>query len=488
MRIRFVFCPLIVVMLLTGCFRTTEPKPDPGMTPAPSSQVFSSPDVTSMASVPSSTAAPVSPSPTESAWQTPASLKMNQDQRRLPVIDANHAAFHYISTTELDRSALEGALKRQLTSNHPGRTDFSYTLDWQSGKEFTLAFSDLLPRETVHFSVNHPLGTGSAKLNEDMPHLFDAAFQYRDESTPPEIVLTQFQPFGHQYLPVSMTDQQLVKQAGSGKPFALAYDEESLYFTNLSDGTVETVPLPEKKDYILPKTDDGYQLDRVHGYKKVLLPKLFYEDSIYVVMHHSLVYRINIGTGKSRLVYTSDLPIAGMSSSPDGERIGLMMQDYRLLSEADLLVINQAGKVTGRYPKAAYMSHSDGYISTYPLEWTDNNKVSVTTQFPEQSTHGYNEIDVAAKTTAAVPDPKLNLERVKQLAGQEKEFTPFLSPDQSKLAYVTRSNDGFFLEIWLTDLSGSTTQFAGLGMFLGWISPDTIAWVEYDAGERKYGW
>ncbi|MNC21359.1 hypothetical protein D3C75_693360 [compost metagenome] len=261
--------------------------------------------------------------------------------------------------------------------------------------------------------------------------------------------------------------------------YTLAYDNAGLYLTNLSDSTSRSLPLPA--------AEDGLSLKDIHGYQPVILPNILHKNNFYAVMSHSQVLRINTDTGKSQPVYSSVKPIVGMASSPNGKLIGLMVQDKRFMSEADLVIIDEKGQVQDTFPKAAYLSHSDGYINTYALEWVDDNTVRVRTEFPEKQEQGYKEFNLSARSIEALPDFEQHRKLLEKLAEKERDFFPAFSPDQSRLAYATRSNDGFFTEIWVTDLTGSTERFVGIGQFLGWISETAIAWAEYSAGEPDFG-
>lgn len=464
---------LAIAILLSGCLQAAQPLPEgsigPGPTmewPAPSSQ-------------------PTAPPP--SIPPQPGYLRLEAAGGYPPVTHQNRITFSYSASVDLERAVLENALGEQIISNLPERETIEYAVEWHSDREFTINFANLLPRENIHFSVAHSTGgEDGPRLNEEMPRLFDAAFQYRDSATPGAIVLTLVEPFRHTYLPASASIQQLATRGNAKTPFALAYDEENLHMTNLSDGTAATVALPVAKTQAGLKSADDYPLERLHGYQHVILPKHFDEDYIYLVLSHSMVYRLSLTTGQSKLIHTSNLPIVGMSASPDGKLIGLMTQDNRLLSEADFTVINETGEVMATFPEASYISHSDGYLGYYSLEWADNSKARIMTHFPKKAESGFNEIDVSTKAVVEIVDPSPNLEAVREINLREQEIIPFLSPDQSRLAYITRSNDQFFQEIWLTDISGNTAQFVGIGRFLGWISADTMAWVEYGDDEEQH--
>ncbi|RAU96367.1 hypothetical protein [Paenibacillus sp. YN15] len=460
MNIRLMLCLSVLAAVLSGCFQAASPEagsvpPAPSPTPA------------------------ISPSPTELPPGEPQYLRMNPDEKRFPVTDRNSVTFRFSSNLELNRSLLEQALPKQLASNHPGRASLSYTLEWQSGKEFALTFSDLLPREIIHFQADYPPADGHGRINEEMPHLSGGAVQYRESGLAAATVVTELEPFQHRYLPSAKPFQQMAKHAETGLSYTLAYDDAGLYIASLSDGAVRTLPLPA--------AEDRFSLKGLHGYEAVILPKILYEDAIYAVMSHSQVYRINTRTEQARLIYTSAKPIVGMSSSPNGKLIGLMLQDERFLSEADLVIINEKGQVRNTFPEAAYISHSDGYINIYPLEWVNDNRVRVRTELPEKQYRGYREFDLAAQTAVEVPDVgQQHQELLRKLEEKEREIFPFFSPDQNRLVYITRSNDGFFMEIWVTDLTGDKQRFVGIGHFLGWVSPTAIAWAEYSAGEVKY--
>jgi hypothetical protein len=448
---------LLVFIILVGCSQASEPKSS--MTPIPTL-------------VPSTSSPLVQPS-----TNLPKFLRPDPDDKLILVSGEDPLMFRFLSDIELDIATLEKAIKEQMTSNHPERTELHYTINWKSDKEFIVSFSDLLPRETIHFSSFHAYNKDSGVLNEDTPHLFDIVSQHRDVKSPSNLVITDFNRFNHRYLPVTSSGSiKVVNKVGSEDAFSISYSNDNFQITDLNTNSVINVPIP------IDKENNNFEL--LHGFQKFQFTDKYYSNYTYVVMSHSKVYRINTLTKNTELIYTSQLPILGITSSPNGNFIGLIVaQDRDLRSEVDLLVISDKGKETLHIQKAAYISHSDGYIGSYGLEWIVDNTIRTMTEFPNDPIAGQNEIDINTKSIKKIQNTNKDLEIIKKITAEEKEFTPFFSPDKSKILYVTRSNARFYEELWMTDITNNSTRFIGVGHFLGWISSNSIAWVEYGSDE-----
>ncbi|GIP40554.1 hypothetical protein J31TS4_38340 [Paenibacillus sp. J31TS4] len=397
-------------------------------------------------------------------------MKPDVDEKRIPVSDKDPLVYRYLSDVELDRASVEQAIREQTSSNLAERNPVPYQLNWQSDKEFTLIFTNLAPRETIHVSARQAKTKAPGMLNEDAPHLFELVFQHRAASASPSVVLTDYNLYQHVYTETTTAGPiELLRQAGTGKALLYSQDERQIRLQDLQSGFALTVPIPEHKES---------RLEQVHGFKHVQVSSTVQGELLDVVLSHAQVFRLNMRTKRKDLVYTSQLPILGVSTSPDGKSIGLMVaRDESLRTEADLVVISDKGTVKLTVPRAAFLSHSDGYLTSYPLEWGDDHTVRVRTELPGESGLGHHVIDVATKTGEKVPDADVEL--VRTIRREEKEMVPYLSPDKSKLVYLTRSNADFFKELWMTDISGGPPRFVGMGRFLGWTSPDTFAWVEY---------
>ncbi|MEK8130316.1 hypothetical protein WMW72_20635 [Paenibacillus filicis] len=449
-----IIASLAVLTLLSGCLqlvgRQTSMPPEPSLVPVPATPQFE-------------------------LKQLQGHLKPDVDEKYPPVSDKNPMTFHYISDIELDRASVEQAVKEQLTSNLTDRKDFDYRIHWGSDQDFTLSLFDLLPREAVHVSLQKAKTKEPGLLNEGALHLFDTVFQYREAGSAPALAVTNFNSQQHRYTEVDAAQQLgLIREVESGNMFTVTSGPSKIQIMDIKSGLTRALPIPDAK----------YRagLEQLHGFKNILFPDTYKGDELYVVLSHSEVHRLNIRTQRSEKVYTSPLPILGISPSPDGKMIGLMVaQDQELRAEADLLVINEKGKAVFAIPRAAYISHSDGYLTEYMIKWQQGNTLRITTEYPDQSRAGQKEIDVRTQAVTMIPDKDPDLDMLNRISATEPEITIYLSPDPSKAVYITRSNADFYIEIWMTGDRGTQPRFVGIGRFLGWVSPDEFVWVEYGA-------
>lgn len=466
---------LFILLLLGACRQAADADLSPSVS-LPSSSISPLPAVSS------------APSPAPVAEQSPAakpagSLRAEVDQNRSPIVAQNPFTVRFTSDVEMDRDSVEKSIRQQLSSSIPNRNDIPYAVQWVSDHEFLVSIPQLLPRETIHFSVRHALTKAYGSLDEtEMPHLYAAAFQYRPADQPAGLVISDAQSLTNRYLAaVSPSNAELLTQSGSAAAAAymLSYDTGSAQLIDVQKETSTPLRLmapPESSPY-----------EKLHGYKTYQFSNRINGNDLYAIVSHSNVYRIDLAGSGSELIYTSPMPLLGISSSPDGRHIGLMVAHHNeLRSEADLIVIDRKGKPVMDLPEASYLSHSDGYLNGYPVDWADDNKIRVLAE--RNGERGFNEIDLDTKAVSHVPDGAMNHPAVKRILQSEREIVPFFSPDGSKLVYTTRSNAGFYLEIWLQDVTTNRTALIGLGRFIGWASADSFVWAEYRSDAREPGW
>ncbi|MBO9605440.1 MAG: hypothetical protein J7639_05795 [Paenibacillaceae bacterium] len=456
---------LVMLLLLGACREAGDAVPAPSVPP------LSTPAAPSTAFSPSPSAAP----------KSAGSLRADVDQNQSPIVAQNQAEVRFTSDVDLDRDSVEKAIRQQLSSSIPGRNEIPYAVRWVSDRELFVAFHDLRPRETIHFSAQHALAQASEPLYEtDMPHLYAAAFQYRPADQTAGLVISDANALTNRYVAaVSPANANLLTTSGSATAYILSYETGSAELIDLAKGTARPLRL------MTPQTPNPYE--KLHGYQPYQFSNRVNGDFLYAIVAHSEVYRIRLSDAGSERIYTSPLPLLGISSSPDGSKIGLMAAHHaELRSEADLVVIDRTGKPVATMPEVSYLSHSDGYLNGYPIDWANDSKIRVMSEF--DSKRGHNEIDLTTRAVSQVPDAAMSDPAVLRILQAEREIVPFFSPDGSKLVYVTRSNAGFYLELWLQDTATSRTDLIGLGRFIGWTGNDSFVWAEYRADGRAPGW
>lgn len=173
-----------------------------------------------------------------------------------------------------------------------------------------------------------------------------------------------------------------------------------------------------------------------------------------------------------------------MAASPSGDRIALLTaSDEYIGPEADLLLLNSKGRKLASWPRAAYMSHSDGFLFPYPLTWPDEDTVAVPISGRGDMVHGKAFVDVKRGTVRTVSDPELPAAAMELLArkiGSGLETLSVLPQADGKQLAVQIGGNG----VWLIDTNGTMVRWLGSGELLGWTSDGRIAIWEHGAEAR----
>lgn len=159
-------------------------------------------------------------------------------------------------------------------------------------------------------------------------------------------------------------------------------NEQELMIYN-QDNSVYRLPLGEDEGKIedvtvrdWPSGQDKYKYNSEYGINTIYSYSDD-RDSLYVAQGLQTIYKVKPREGTKQPIYTSDRPIYGIASSPDGKHVAVLVDVEHLGAEADLIVIDAKGKVVSTFAKAASTGHSDGFHFIYPVKWTDNSTIEV---------------------------------------------------------------------------------------------------------------
>lgn len=263
----------------------------------------------------------------------------------------------------------------------------------------------------------------------------------------------------------AMIQPIVVEQAG--EPQLLAYSTgKELPEILEEDGSRTAIAAPDW-------TDDEPGFGNDYGFDLLFADRLLNHE-IYAVKGNRSLYRINISTGETYKLYTSERAINGIAASPDNSRVAILVTDDLLTPEEQLIVFDREGREVYNMPKASYASHSDGFLFVYPMAWKDAQHVTVPLSGYEQfGNGGVNEINVDDGTAefrerAALPEEALQL--LEQQAGtlrfpNELRFLP--APGGNPHMYAVEGN---YLNTWLIDTRAKQTLDLGNGRPLLWTN------------------
>ncbi|HIW34744.1 MAG TPA: hypothetical protein IAA29_18365 [Candidatus Paenibacillus intestinavium] len=184
-----------------------------------------------------------------------------------------------------------------------------------------------------------------------------------------------------------------------------------------------------------------------------------------------------------QVLYKGDQPsittVYGISSSPDGKKIAVLYaHDKSIGPSADLVILNNKGKIIDTYENAAYVSHSDGFLFEYPLSWLDSTQLILPADI--------NEDNLTGKVLFNLEDQQFTINKDERISDQmiEDIFVYTNDRDYSYLYSLKWSLDGRLVafqassnQIWVYDLELRTFEFMGIGKLLGWLSDGNLVYL-----------
>ncbi|WP_296975491.1 hypothetical protein [Thermobacillus sp. ZCTH02-B1] len=122
------------------------------------------------------------------------------------------------------------------------------------------------------------------------------------------------------------------------------------------------------------------------------LSPLFAGDRWFYLSRDTEIFRLDAGTGVAERIWAPSgdregRAIYGMSASPDGGRLAVLVTRDGLGPDTDLLVVDPAGgSVVFERQKAAAVNKSDGFLAHMYIEWLDDRTLGFESRvriFPE---------------------------------------------------------------------------------------------------------
>ncbi|RJE90341.1 hypothetical protein D3P07_09070 [Paenibacillus sp. 1011MAR3C5] len=313
------------------------------------------------------------------AWSLPSewiqSLLRSEAEQAEPVIqltlDEVNDSVTLAANRAIDKTSLEEALRTFMVI-YPSAGDAAsvYRLNWTDPRRVVIAFPYLpegsvaefkldgvLTREGQSFQINSPL---EGKLITIHQGLAWSGLQWVDPGG--KMVREHAFPTAVSIMPASFSAHE--------SEIIIYNHDIPAYRLDLKSGHVEDILSKEQIDVSeLAVNDNGIGFTFSYSENK---------EQLYMVHGWETIYRVETNGGQKKLIYSSDLPIYGIASSPDGKHVAVLTDSSGSLGPyADLRVIDANGKLVSEFKMAAYSGHSDGWYFIYPVRWTDNERIEV---------------------------------------------------------------------------------------------------------------
>jgi hypothetical protein len=206
----------------------------------------------------------------------------------------------------------------------------------------------------------------------------------------------------------------------------------------------------------------------------VLYADRLLNNMMFAVKGNRTLYLVNVKSGHTKKLYSATNPVYGIAASPDNSKVALLIASGNSLSTyADLIVLNAKGKTIYSKKKAAYLSHSDGFLFVYPMAWSDSHTLAVPFGgHGEYSQWSRAYIDIAVDKTVIREQEELP-EKARDLLVQYAGEVDFLSllrilPESAanpSRYYAVELENG---ESWLLDVDMNQATRLGKGKLLKW--------------------
>ncbi|WP_028559147.1 hypothetical protein [Paenibacillus pinihumi] len=199
----------------------------------------------------------------------------------------------------------------------------------------------------------------------------------------------------------------------------------------------------------------------------------------YAVYGNRTLYRVHLNTGEIKKLYTSPAPVYGMASSPDGERVALLISSHSLGPDADLIVFSKDGRKLFSRANAGYINKSDGFLFVAPMTWPDNSTVVV----PRSSEAGSRvRIHIGSKEETPYPSSKLPDSAAALLAEtlSGQHTVSHIVPQQDAQGVFGRyimfkTGNGW---VWIYDLNKHALSWYGTGIPISWTKEgEAVVWT-----------
>ncbi|KAE9084354.1 hypothetical protein PF010_g20863 [Phytophthora fragariae] len=386
---------------------------------------------------------------------------------------------------DMNRESVAKAIETTLSYSAGGEALPSYQLYWSDSQRFVVRFANLAKGTSVRFLLD---GATTAS---------GQSFAGKSEPLRNQVIVNAVSSFsGLRWIGTdSKTIRKLPMQssvllqpvyAKDNKTDAvLAYSSgDTLNRIDLASGELKSVAVPKWPGKEQPFGNDyGTHLlfsDRSGG------------NMVYAVYGNRVLYAVNRETGKATKLYVSARPIYGIAASPDNSKVAILIaSDPFTGADADLAVFDKTGKKLFGSKKAAYVSHSDGFLFVYGMKWTDDKTIAVPLIGSGNAgfSRGKTYIHLQNGTRHSEADAILTQEAAKLLKAasgrDEPEVMRLLeNPGGEKGRYfaVQTAETG----CWLLDVKAGKAHWLGAGTLVQWSEAGELVMHQSNRDEAGY--
>ncbi|WP_042199261.1 hypothetical protein [Paenibacillus camerounensis] len=380
------------------------------------------------------------------------------------------------SNADMDQASLESALEKSLQTSNP-QTAFSYTLEWESPRFVQIRLQmDEDNAWSGTFNLDEAV-TADGRSYASIEQPYRNTVVVRSLSDQGSIHFKGIVSGTQRMIPVWNTGWvKAVDNQEYSVPSFLFYGHEEHHLVQAMTGLELTIPS-------FPPEEGAYGND--YGYHEMYSDR-FYPGFTYMVSGNKTLYRVDLKDFTRKKLHVFDKPVYGMSSSPDGTRIAVLYaHDDYIGPGADLLVLDQKGTTLLSRENAAFLSHSDGFLSVYTLSWEDNTILILPGDNGEDNPLGKIRFDTGSGTSNVLLDEQITKQVKEDIWEHERQQDYYLlttlkwSPDGRFAAYTSGTGT-----IRLYDSNERTITFVAAGVLLGWMPDGTLAWA--DVGGHAY--
>jgi len=400
------------------------------------------------------------------------------------------------SNAPMKRSAVLEAIDRNGHRSSYGKdkdTKPEYEFIWSDSQRFIIRVQALHPGELARYRLDGiQTASGEEFLAEEQPNQHTAIVGERSERSRLRLIDVAAEEETDTALPDTTMAQlvrvQLNSEAAEGgtatgeQPYLLMYGKDASSLIPLGEGEWQEIAVGHWPDL-------GKIFGNDYGYD-MLFSDRFYADYTYAVRGNRTLYRVDWKKGTATKLYDAPRAVYGITSSPDGSEIALLLTTEEGLSpSADLVIVDSTGKLMKSIPKAAYISHSDGFLFPYPVSYQSADTIVVPFFGSAEFNCGQGVInwkqgqEHVEKSESVLPTATEEA-LLKQHIGYKGEImrrqVQPASANQPE-GYVALQTDE--RDIWLIHAGNGTVKWLGKGLLLGWTSDQKL--VIWDNGTKE---
>ncbi|REK76985.1 hypothetical protein [Paenibacillus paeoniae] len=425
------------------------------------------------------------------AWSLPTAwiqllLQPDTDKmepRLIVSLDEDSDTATLVANRNIDRLSLTNALQSTLyVKSIHGDASAEYTMDWTDDRRVVIGFPNLPKNARAEFILDEVLTADGNSFNIHSP-LDSRLITIRQGIA--WSGLYWIDTTGKRVSEHGFDSAVLVMPSSSTThdPEFVVYNMDRTAFRlNIETDEIKDITLKEwGDDPVRYMADNGVNL--IYSY----VPQ---RDLLFVARGLEHIYRVESNGVSTGPLYSSDRPIYGMSASPDGKHVAILLDSSGSLGpDADVLVIDADGKLVSEFKGAAYSGHSDGWHFIYSVTWSDNEtiKVPMIGSSGEEFLRGKAFIHYKKGLQKKEENETLSEDDDSILRASIDGWDDFnllrvlVKPDDPENRYVavTLSGSGS----WLIDRKERQSRYLGSGPVISWTKKGQV--VVWDSTEGK---